>query len=235
MNLDLRQRLSAIGHADLPVCNPASLADLDRLGDRIPAGSRALDLACGRADVLARLARRRGITGVGVDRSRPFLDAARSRAAGLPIELVEADVHGWTSDATFDVVLCLGGPWERIDDAWSAARPHLRPGGLLLWGGPFWERAPSPSWRSYLGDPSFHSADDLLAPPRRALDHAVTSQEDWDRYEDGYAAAIERHAAQHPDDPDAAAMLAHVRAWRAAWLAGGRGVLGFALVLLVDG
>jgi cyclopropane fatty-acyl-phospholipid synthase-like methyltransferase len=77
-----RQRFSAIAHRDHDYMNPICAAKVERLLDLLPldAGSRVLDLGCGRAELSLRIIERFGSTVVAVDNSSMMLDAARERA-----------------------------------------------------------------------------------------------------------------------------------------------------------
>ena len=57
----------------------------------------------------------------------------------------------------------------------------------------------------------------------------VANQDDWDRYEGLQWQAAERYAADHPDDPDAEALLRSSRRSRDAYLRWGRNCLGWAM------
>ena len=87
--------------------DPATYLDLmrqevpayGRLQEAVAAASegtavaRVLDLGTGTGETLAAvLARHPGARAVGVDKSAPMLEAARSRLAGLPVELVVAEL-----------------------------------------------------------------------------------------------------------------------------------------------
>ena len=61
--------------------------------------------------------------------------------------------------------------------------------------------------------------------------HASTDAE-WDAHEDGYLGAVERHAAEHPDDPEVPALLERSRAWHRTYRELGKANLGFGLYLL---
>jgi SAM-dependent methyltransferase len=100
-------------------------------------GSRVLDAGCGPGRHAVALARR-GIEVVGVDRSPEFLAIARSAAAGLPAEFLEADVRDLSFAQEFDAVICLcqggfgllgGGDDEHA--VVSGLARALRPGGRL--------------------------------------------------------------------------------------------------------
>jgi ubiquinone/menaquinone biosynthesis C-methylase UbiE len=239
-----RYRFSAIAHARLPYCNPIAPHKLDRVLDLLSGhdGLRALDVGCGRADLLVRLAERFGATGVGLDLSERFLAEGRRRLADrcpdAAIELVQTDIAEYPLPATpFDLVACVGGPYERIEAAWQHLGRFLHPGGFLLWGGPYWQQPPAAEYLAFLDMPAdgytTHAANILdgealgLVP----LYATVASPDDWDHYEGTYAGSIERHLLDHPDDPDAEAMRQRLRPWRDAYLRWGRGTLGFGLYL----
>src|SRR4029079_15978027 len=92
-----RLRFSAIAHRRLVFCNPLGGASVDRVIDalELPRGARVLDIGCGKAELLVRLARRSAAAAVGVALSPHFLGEARSAiAARLPhgdVTLLEMD------------------------------------------------------------------------------------------------------------------------------------------------
>lgn len=102
----------------------------------------------------------------------------------------------------------------------------------------FWRRAPEAEYLAVLGASrdELHDLDGTLAVLRDAgfdvVRTLVSSQADFDRYEDRYAANLERFVGAHPDDPHAAGFAERIRAWRAAYLRWGRDTLGFALFVL---
>ena len=60
---------------------------------------------------------------------------------------------------------------------------------------------------------------------------AVSSDDDWDRYEWLHCRAVEVYCKEHPDDPDSPAMLERIRGWRDLYLKWGRDTLGFGVYL----
>ena len=101
--------------------------------------TRVLDLGTGTGETLAAvLARHPGARAVGVDQSAPMLEAARARLAGLPVELVVAELADPLPAGPFDLVVSalavhhLEGP----DKAALFARvaEALRPGGRFVLG-----------------------------------------------------------------------------------------------------
>ncbi len=84
----------------MTVCNPVGDEVLDDalavLAQRLPAlGARVLDVGCGKAEALLRLAERYGVNGVGVDGNAAFIAEARQQAEQrLPHGAHDGDVAG---------------------------------------------------------------------------------------------------------------------------------------------
>jgi 2-polyprenyl-3-methyl-5-hydroxy-6-metoxy-1,4-benzoquinol methylase len=97
----------------------------------LPAGGRALDVACGRGAVAVWLAQR-GLAVDAVDVSGAGLDTGRALAAraGVEVRFVEADLdEGLPVSGPYDVVVC-----QRFRDPalYPALAAALAPGGLLV-------------------------------------------------------------------------------------------------------
>jgi methionine biosynthesis protein MetW len=80
--------------------------DLDVIADLVPAGSRVLDLGCGRGELLAHLVRHKGCTGYGIEIDDANLQASLARGIDV-IQLNLEEGLAMFGDATFDVVLQL--------------------------------------------------------------------------------------------------------------------------------
>jgi len=113
-----RWKYYGITHRDHVVCNPTSSAKLDELVELLPLQpqARVLDIACGKAELLLRIAARHNATGVGVDISPYEFEAAKRNVAARElesrIEVVESD--GAEYDAgpdSFDMAMCIGATW----------------------------------------------------------------------------------------------------------------------------
>ena len=238
-------KFSAIAHRDHDYCNPVSATRMDAILALValsPA-SRVLDLGCGHAELAVRVAERWGARATAVDRSPPMLAAARTRVTrrGVvdTVTLVESDIAAFAADgASFDLAVMLGaGGIEGGVAGICASLAHwTRPGGYVLVGEGFWARRPDPEYAEMLGGAA--ALSDHRGNVQAGLDaglaavHAITATaEEWDDYEWKYARAIERHAREHPDDPDVPAMLERSRAWRDTYLRHGRGTLGFGCYL----
>ncbi|MBU5946828.1 bifunctional 2-polyprenyl-6-hydroxyphenol methylase/3-demethylubiquinol 3-O-methyltransferase UbiG [Streptomyces sp. PAM3C] len=102
----------------------------------VPAGSRVLDLGCGKGGNVAHLAAI-GARAVGVDISPQQLTAARERWGQLPgVELHQAEAAGFLREDRegFDAVYSVYGAVWFTDPALllPAIRERLRPGGRLV-------------------------------------------------------------------------------------------------------
>jgi cyclopropane fatty-acyl-phospholipid synthase-like methyltransferase len=144
-----------ITHRDHLVCNPTSEAKLDELVGLLPLklGARVLDIACGKAALLLRIAERHGASGVGVDISPYELEEARRRAASRQLEdRVEiVNLGGAEYDATpgsFDLAMCIGATWvwDGFAGTIEALKKIVAPGGLIAIGEPFKLKEPDPGY-----------------------------------------------------------------------------------------
>jgi SAM-dependent methyltransferase len=235
-----------ITHADHVFCNPLGGDRVDELIRllELPAGARVIEAACGKGELLIRLAERYGIEGIGVDLSPWEVPVARRRIADrVPearIRIVEGDAaHHPFEPGSADLAVCLGASW-----IWGGHRGTLaalarivRPGGLVLVGEPYWRREPDPAYLE-MAD---LSADDVGTHAGNvaagidlglALLYSMPSREDeWDRYEMLQVWAAERYAAARPDDPDVPELLERMRRGRDAYLRWGRDTLGWSVYL----
>ena len=241
-----RERLSAITHGDLAFHDPLDPATVDEVLDFAALGraDRALDLGCGPGELLVRLAERTGCGGLGVDLAAAQIQEARRRAASRApqagLEFLVADAG--TVDGEFALSACVGSSHAlgSLDAALSRMAQLTRPGGHVLLGDGFWAHEPTEHYLQALGGASRDELPDyagLLSAGERhgltAVHVRVASDADWDRYEWTLIANGERFLAERSDAPEAADLRARVDAARDRITApGGRGTMGFALVLL---
>lgn len=243
-----RDRLSAIRHGDRPYHDPLE----PELVDEVVAfaglgpGDRALDIGCGPGELLVRLAERTGCGGLGVDTSEIVVAEARRRAAARAPEasLAFEAVDAATVTDTFDLTACIGSSHALggLDDALARMSALTRPGGHVLLGDGFWAAEPPQAYLDALGGATRDELPDRLAAlvrhgdahGLRAAHVRVASDDDWDRYEWTLIANGERHLAAHPDAPEAAGLREWNDRSREQVLGpGGRGTMGFALILYV--
>jgi methyltransferase family protein len=241
-----RFKFTTVAHADHDFLGPLSSTRADALVERLVGlapGDRALDVGCGKAEFLMRAAARWVLDGLGVDWNPAFVAEARRRAAsrGAAVEVREGDAAALdVTPGSIALAICLGASqaFGGYDATLLALHRLVRPGGLALLGEGYWKRPPDPGYLEALGGSAEEATDDdgNIARARRAgwtpLHVATSDLAEWDDYEDRYANAVERHAREHPDDPDAPAMLGRIRAWRAAYEQWGRDTLGFGFYLL---
>jgi cyclopropane fatty-acyl-phospholipid synthase-like methyltransferase len=241
-----RARLSAITHGDLAFHDPLDPAVVDEVlaFASLGPGDRALDLGCGPGELLVRLAERTGCGGLGADLATAQIEEARRRAAARApragLEFRAADASG--VDGEFALTACVGSSHALggLDAALARMAQLTLPGGHVLLGDGFWAREPTDHYLEALGGASRDELPDyaglLRAGDRhglRAVHVRVASEADWDRYEWTLIANGERFLAEHSDAPEAEDLRAWVDAHRDRVTApGGRGTMGFALVLL---
>ena len=151
--MDVRKYYS-VTHRYHIVCNPMSTAKIDELIEllKLTPGSAVLDIACGRGELLARLAERYVISGVGVDISPYFVEDARQtlqdRVPGTQIEVLNMDAVDYSPDRPFDLAMCVGASWvyKGYRGTLRALKSMTRPGGLILVGEPFWLKEPDEAY-----------------------------------------------------------------------------------------
>lgn len=235
-----------VTHHDHVICNPMSERKLDELVellDLIP-GARVLDIACGKAELLVRLVERYGVTGDGVDLSPFAVRDARARADArvpghaLVFHARDGRLFEFETGA-YDLAMCVGASWTfgGHGATLQALQRAVRPGGLIVVGEPHWRRAPSADFLAASGHEltSFGTHAGNVAAGTdlgmTLLYTLVSSEDDWDRYEGLQWRAAERYAQKHPDDPDAATIVAQQRKSRDIYLQWQRDTLGWALYL----
>ncbi|MCA9830207.1 MAG: class I SAM-dependent methyltransferase [Dehalococcoidia bacterium] len=233
-------------HADQAFWNPLSEAKVAEIIDllRLPAGARMLDIASGRGEFLLRTVERWGGSGIGVDASPRCIDGAREAAArrGIAdtVEFVQSDGAAFEARAeSFDAVSCIGASW-----IWGGYRGTLealtrwtKPGGLILSGEPFWKREPSPEHLEATGyghDLFGTHHGNVLAGEEaglRFLHTIVSNEDDWDHYEGLHCYSADRYAREHPEDPEATAIVERSRREFDHYLRWGREELGWAVYM----
>lgn len=235
-----------VSHRDHVVCNPTSEQKLDELVallDLHP-GARVLDIACGKAELLVRLAERYGISGDGVDLSPYAARDARGRAAarvpGAGLVIHEQDGRLFEVGSNeYDLAMCIGASWVFGGHAETlqALKRAVRSGGLVVAGEPFWRREPDAEYLATTGQTaaSFgtHASNvaDGIELGMAFLYAVVSNEDDWDRYEGLQWRAAERYLKEHPADHDAAEIVARQREHRDLYLRWERDAIGWAMYL----
>jgi len=237
-------RFTTIAHRDHVFLNPLSGPKVDQVLAmlELPHGARVLDAGCGKGEMLVRLAGRCDARGVGVDVNPAFLADARARAGarapGASLDFHEQPICDFPVEpGSFDAALCVGSTeaYGTYRDALPALAGGIRPHGRLLVGERFWRHRPHPDYLEVLGLQS----EDLLDHPRNVrageeaglvpICTAVSTEDEWDRYEDLRCRAVEEYVAGHAEDPEAVDMGRLIRRHREAFEHWGRDTLGFGL------
>jgi SAM-dependent methyltransferase len=208
------------------ILNPFSRQKLATLGEalRLPPGTRMVDFASGKGELLCTWARDHQVTGLGVDISSVFTAAARARAAELGVAGRVAFVHGdastYVADEPVDVVSCIGATWigQGLAGTIELLERSLRGGGLLLVGEPYWRLDP-PDQETVAGC-HVSAKDDFLPLPGLVerfgelgwdlVEMVLADQDSWDRYAGAQWLNIRRWLDRNPDDELYAEMRAEL-------------------------
>jgi SAM-dependent methyltransferase len=227
------------------VCNPISTAKIDELIEllTLDPGAEVLDIACGKGEILTRLAEHYAISGVGVDISPFFVEEMKKklheRVPQARIEIVNTDGADYKSDRLFDLTMCIGASWvyKGHRGTLRALKSMTKVGGLILVGEPFWLKEPEEAYFTATGDTrdefGTHHANVMTGEEEGLLPlyTVVSNQDDWDRYEAlrWYSAA--KFAEANEDDPDIPEILARINKGQVNYLKWGRDTVGWALYL----
>lgn len=240
-----RWKYFGVGHTLHTLMNPLALERIDEIARLAQLGenARVLDIACGKATWLLRLAAHYPtMRGVGVDASPYEVPAARERVAAAKtddrIEIVEGDGAAYDAAAgSFALTSCIGASWiwKGHGGTLAALQRWTEPGGLVIVGEPYWKHEPHAAYLAVSGmgrdDFGTHVSNIQVAQPLglRPIYAITSSDEEWDRYEWLQQLAIDRWARENPNDPDVAAIRRRADAARDEYLQHGRDTIGFGL------
>ena len=229
------------------ILNPFTEDQLMLLGEicRLHPDNKLLDLACGKAEMLCRWAQEYGISGVGVDISTVFLNAAHKRASELGVTekltFVQGDAGNYPQEThDFDVVSCIGATWigHGLTGTLALMKPALKPGGLLLVGEPYWIDPPPEAAFKIMGirKADYVTLDATLdrfeAAGLQLIEMVLANQDGWDRYEAPQWMAVNDFLRANPNDPDASALREWISNNRRAYLKYGRRYFGWGVFVL---
>lgn len=198
------------------IINPFTPEKLATLGRalHLPSDATILDLACGKGELLCTWARDHGVRGTGVDISTVFLRAAEARAVELGVadrvRFVHADAGTYEPGEPVDVAACVGATWigGSVAGTIRLLERHLRPGGTLLVGEPYWRLDP-PDQRTVEACHASAKEDFRSLPALVSLFHelgfdlvemVLADQDSWDRYAAAHWLNIRRWLDANPDD-----------------------------------
>jgi len=208
----------AIAEQDIEIQNPVTDRKLKLLDDYcdIRDGLSVLDVGCGKAWVMRRWADSFGITGIGLDTNRHFLDFARSKPpARGAVSYIEGPAQRYqAAPNSFDIVMCLGATFalgdlvKAID--WTVAA--AKPGGYIVIGEMMLKHRPLSTQGQLLP----HDALDMIGIiERHGAEVSATisaSDADFERYVSHHRHATLRWGRQHTGHPNQAEILAKSRA-----------------------
>ncbi|MFC1943088.1 SAM-dependent methyltransferase [Chloroflexota bacterium] len=234
-----------VTHKHHVVCNPMSTAKIDQLIEllKLDLEAEVLDIACGKGEMLTRLAEKYAISGVGVDISPFFVEDAkqklRERVPKARVEVLNMDGADYEPDRLFDVTMCIGASWvyKGHQGTLRALRSMTKPDGLILVGEPFWIKEPEEAYLTTEG----HTRDEFGSHYENVragqeegllpLYTIVSNQDDWDRYETLQWYSATKYAQENENDPDVPEILARINRSRANYLQWGRDTTGWAIYL----
>lgn len=110
---------------------------IDALVTKVQLQKRVLDVGCGTASHLIKLAQK-GYTGHGIDFNQKMLDLAKAKSQNLPLLFTTADMRQFRLDESFPIVLCMYGAinylseQEDIVNAISLFYTHTTKNGLVI-------------------------------------------------------------------------------------------------------
>jgi cyclopropane fatty-acyl-phospholipid synthase-like methyltransferase len=224
-----------------PVSAQRALSVVEKLA--LTTDSHVLDVACGRGGLLLDAVALHGCRGLGLTADARALADARESAARERVDGRTEFRLGSTADflaeRRYDAILCAGAPehFTTVDETAARCLGWLRVGGVLVLGAPFLRRTPAHGYRGVLGEAAEHLrptgvyARSVVGSGFELLVTAVCSECEWDAYESASYRAHLRYAAEHPDDPGAAAIRERAEAWYQAYWKYGRDTLGYAFHL----
>jgi SAM-dependent methyltransferase len=236
-----------ITHRDHDIMNPISSCKLNEMIAllRLPAGARVLDIGCGKAEPLVRIAEKYAISGIGVDPSPGMIAESQKRATARVqppshLDFLLADGASFqAAPASFDLTICLGASWALggYRGTLQALANFTSPQGLVLVGEPYWLQEPAQEYlklggiqcddfATYAGNAAIGLEVDLTP-----LYVISSSKEDYDRYEWLQVQAAERFAVENPTDPDVPKLLKRMRSHRDLYLRYGRDTMAWAMYL----
>jgi trans-aconitate methyltransferase len=227
------------------VLNPMSTIKIDELIELLNLKSQAeiLDIACGKGEILTRIAERYTISGVGVDISPFFVaDAKQNLKRRVPnsrIEILNMDAADYKPDRLFDLSMCIGASWiyKGHQETLRALKAMTKPSGLILVGEPFWLKEPEEAYLTAAGE----TRDDLGTHYENVqagteedlilLYSLVSNQDDWDRYSALRWYSTAKFAEENTDDPDVPEIVKRIDREKATYLQWGRDTVGWAIYL----
>jgi SAM-dependent methyltransferase len=233
-----------ITHGQHIVLNPLLPEKMDRICRLLSPGGRVLDMACGKGELLIRLAELYSVSGIGVDISPYFieecLEKQRRRVPAADIKFLLMDGAAYKPEAPFDITICLGASfvYGGYSKTLEALRGMTVPGGLIVTGEPFWIKEPE---QEYLQATSQNKEDYASGfggniakgegQGLRCIYSMESSNDDWDHYITLQWKAVHEYSKLKPDDPDLTELVERNGKEKEYYLRWERGVLGWGVYI----
>ena len=227
-------------------CNPLSKERLESLLNLLHLGpnSTVLDIACGRGEFLIRLAELYRITGVGVDISPYFAKEAQTKAKqrvpNAPLVFLQLDAKNYKppEGELFDLTSCIGATWiwNGYNGTLEALKSMTKRQGIVIVGEPYWLKPPDPEylkWDNMKSEDFANSHYDNIKAAEAlgliCMYTIVSTQQDFDHYENLGWWAITQYAEANATDPDLPEILERMKREKHVYLRWQRDTLGWAL------
>lgn len=226
--------------------NPMSEAKLDQVVEalQLEPSARVLDVACGKAELLCRIAKRYGASCTGVEVSPFMCQEARRKveSRGLAGLVTVHEMRGQdfvAPDASFDAVMCIGATWVfgGFRGTLAALARWTKPGGIVAVGEPHWTAEPPPEYlaMSRLEKRSFGTHAENFetgwALGLKPVFSVASNVDDWDRYECLTWLAAARYVRENPADPDLKEIEGMIASEKEQYIRWGRDCFNWAIYM----
>jgi len=234
-----------ITHKKHILLNPMSRVKFDGLLSllNLKPGSKVLDIACGKGELLIRLAELFDISGIGVDISPYFLkdckEKKNERVPNSNIKFLEMDGAEYEpkKNELFDLTSCMGASfvYKGFLGTIDALKKMTKSDGLIIIGEPYWLKEPDDGYLkiSEIKKEDYNSHFKNIEVGEKAglicLYTLVSNHDDWDHYETLQWWSTYDYISTHPDDPDNSELLNEIEKAKMQYLLYGRDTLCWAI------
>jgi len=217
------------------------LVELTRLNEN----SNVLEIACGKAEFLIRLAEAYNIQGVGIDIS-PYCiieakEKLKKRRPDSKIKFIELNgaVYKHPEENFFDLAMCIGAEWifNGFKNTLQYLIQNVKRDGLVIAGCPFWQNEPPEEYLQALGfsknSYGTHYENMLIGKDLglELIYSVVSGKDDWDNYSGLNWYSGIKYINANPDDKDNIELYNRIIKDRDSYLKWGRETLGWAIYL----
>ncbi|MCL5986950.1 MAG: class I SAM-dependent methyltransferase [Actinobacteria bacterium] len=234
-----------ITHEKHILLNPISRAKFDGLLLllNLKPNWKALDIACGKGELLIRLAELFNISGIGVDISPYFIkdckERKNERIPNSDIKFLEMDGSEYRpkKDELFDLTVCMGASfvYKGFLGTIDALKKMTKPYGLIIIGEPYWLKEPNDEYLKMSGmkkdefNSHYKNIDVGEKEGLNCIYTLVSNHDDWDHYETLQWWSANEYVINNPSDPDNAELLDKINKTKMEYLLNGRDTLGWAI------